>query len=517
VREWTEGTSLSAERVIMGVDVGSSSTKGVLVTVDGRLLAEAERPMVISRPRPGWAEQDADGDWWSAFVAVCRELLAATAGRPAAVGVSGLGPCLVAADGRARPLRPAILYGIDTRAAREIEELNARLGEAAILARCGSPLTSQSLGPKLAWLAREEPEAWTRTRHWFTCGSYLAYRLTGEYVLDHHSASQCGPLYDVRTNAWIDEWAAVTAPGLPMPHLAWPQETLGVVSPAAAEATGLPQGIPVASGTIDSWAEVAASGLRGSGEALLVYGTTMFLLEVGTAARPDARLWSTTSYKPGTRNLAGGIGAAGALATWLHGVTGAGSLDELFEEAAAAGPGAGGLLALPYFNGERTPLFDPDARGALFGLTTAHDRGHVLRALLEAAAFAVRHNLEVMAQAGASITALRASGGGARDGLWPGIVRDVTGLPQRRLNAGTGMATGAAAGSALLAAIALGEADLETSWARPEELRPPAPETSPLYDELYGLYRELYPATREQAHALARLQRRGDVPGGGAG
>jgi xylulokinase len=122
-----------------------------------------------------------------------------------------------------------------------------------------------------------------------------------------------------------------------------------------------------------------------------------------------------------------------------------------------------------------------------------------------------------MAQAGASISALRASGGGARDELWPGIVRDVTGLPQRRLNAGTGMATGAAAGSALLAAIALGEADLETSWARPEELRPPAPETSPLYDELYGLYRELYPATREQAHALARLQRRGDVPGGGAG
>ena len=358
---------------------------------------------------------------------------------------------------------------------------------------------------------------WARTRRWFTAGSYLAFRLTGEYVLDHHSASQCGPLYDVRANAWIAEWAEAAAPGLPLPRLAWPQEALGVVSAAAADETGLPQGVPVASGTIDSWAEVAASGLRGPGEALLVYGTTMFLLEVGTAARPDARLWSTTSFAPGARNLAGGIGAAGALATWFHGVAGAGSLDELFAEAAAAGPGAGGLLALPYFNGERTPLFDPDARGALLGLTTAHDRGHVLRALLEGAAFAVRHNLEVMAEAGASITKLRASGGGARDGLWPGIVSDVTGLPQSRLAADAGLATGAAAGSALLAAIALGEADLDTSWARPEELRPPAPQTAPLYEELYGLYRELYPATREQAHAIARLQRRGDAPGDEAG
>jgi len=501
----------------MGVDVGSGSTKGVLVTSSGRLLAEAERPMTIARPRPGRAEQDADGDWWDAFVAVCRELLAAGAGRPAAIGVSGLGPCLVAADGDGRPLRPAILYGIDTRAAREIEELDARLGQAAILERCGSPLTSQSLGPKLAWLACEEPQTWARTRRWFTAGSYLAYRLTGEYVLDHHSASQCGPLYDVHANVWIAEWAEATAPGLPLPRLAWPQEALGVVSAAAAEATGLPQGIPVASGTIDSWAEVVASGLRGPGEALLVYGTTIFLLEAGTAARPDARLWSTTSFEPGARNLAGGIGAAGALATWFHGVAGAGSLDELFGEAAAAGPGAGGLLALPYFNGERTPRFDPDARGALFGLTTSHDRGHVLRALLEGAAFAVRHNLEVMAEAGASITKLRASGGGARDGLWPGIVSDVTGLPQSRLAADAGLATGAAAGSALLAAIALGEADLDTSWARPEELRPPAPQTAPLYEELYGLYRELYPATREQAHALARLQRRGDAPGDEAG
>lgn len=489
--------------LFLGVDVGSSSTKGVLVDSSGHLLAEATRPHEIVYPRPGWAEQDPERDWWDGFVAVCRELLARGLGEVAAVGVSGLGPCVVAADATGRPLRPAILYGIDTRATREIAALTELFGAGEILARCGSPLTSQSAGPKLAWLARHEPEVWAATRRFFTAGSWLVHRLSGEYVLDHHSASQCGPLYDVRENRWADGWAAQVAAGLPLPRLAWAHETLGVVSAAAAAATGLPQGIPVAAGTIDSWAEVAASGLRGPGEALLVYGTTMFLIEVGTAAAPDPRLWSTVAFVPGQRNLAAGLATAGALAVWVRGITGDVSFETLFEEAAGAGPGAGGLLALPYFNGERTPLFDPDARGLLLGLTTSHTRGHVTRALLEGAALAVRHNLEVMREAGARVGALRASGGGARGDLWPQIVCDVTGLPQARL---AGHA-GAAYGDALLAAIAAGAAGLDTDWAAAATGFTPDPAAAPLYDELYGLYRELYPATASQAHALAALQR----------
>jgi xylulokinase len=494
--------------LFLGVDVGSSSTKGVLVRLGGGVLAEAERPHDIAHPRPGWAQQDPERDWWQGLVAVCRELLARGLGDVAAVGVSGLGPCVVAADAAGRPLRPAILYGIDTRATREIATLTELLGAGDILARCGSPLTSQSAGPKLTWLARHEPEVWAATRRFFTAGSWLANRLTGEYVLDHHSASQCGPLYDVRRNRWADDWAAEVAPGLPLPRLAWAHETLGVVSAEAAAATGLPKGIPVASGTIDSWAEVAASGLRGPGEALLVYGTTMFLIEVGTGAVPDPRLWSTTAFVPGQRNLAAGLATAGALAVWVRGIAGDVPFETLFEEAAGAGPGAGGLLALPYFDGERTPLFDPDARGLLIGLTISHTRGHVVRALLEGAAFAVRHNLDVMREAGARIGGLRASGGGARGRLWPQIVSDVTQLPQVRL---AGHA-GAAYGDALLAAIAAGAAGLDTAWAAVADRVAPDPAAAALYDELYGLYRQLYPATASQAHTLAALQRRANGP-----
>jgi xylulokinase len=179
------------------------------------------------------------------------------------------------------------------------------------------------------------------------------------------------------------------------------------------------------------------------------------------------------------------------------------SYDELYAEAAAAGPGAGGLLALPYFAGERTPLFDPDLRGAVVGLTAAHGRGHVFRALLEAAAYAVRHNLETMEEAGATIAALRSAGGGVAGALWPRIVSDVTGLAQD-VREGPGQA---GVGAALLAAVAVGAATLDTTWPQTIVRVEPDPDTTALYDELYGRFRELAAVTRPLAHALAAWQR----------
>ena len=491
------------EDLYLGLDVGSSSTKAVLAGVDGVMVADARVEHGISRPRPGWAEQDAERDWWGGALDVCRRVLTGRASRVRAVGVSALGPCVLAADEAGRPLRPAILYGIDSRAGAQVERLTAELGADEILARCGSRLSSQSAGPKIRWLADEEPEVWSRTRRVFGASSYLVSRLTGEYVLDHHSASHWAPLYDVHANAWIDEWAASVAPGLALPRLVWPQDGCGAVSREAAAATGLSEGTPVAAGSIDSWCEVAASGLRGPGEGLLVYGTSMFLTEVHSPARPDPRLWSTVGFAPGSLNIAAGVASAGALTSWLRDLTGEVPYETLYEEAAEAGPGAGGLLALPYFAGERTPLFDPDLRGAILGLTAAHGRGHLFRAFMEAAAFAVRHNLETTREAGATIAGLRSSGGGAMGALWPQIVSDVTGLAQD-VRPGPSRA---GVGAALFAAVAAGSASLQTSWPQPTEHVEPDPETTLLYDELYGRFSELAAATRPLAHALAVWQR----------
>ncbi len=259
----------------------------------------------------------------------------------------------------------------------------------------------------------------------------------------------------------------------------------------------------MAGGSVDSWCEVVASGLRGPGEGLLVYGTSMFLVEVHSPARADARLWTTVGFTPGSTNLAAGVASAGALTAWLRDLAGDADYDALYAEAAAAGPGAGGLLALPYFAGERTPLFDPDQRGAIIGLTAAHGRGHLFRAFMEAAAFAVRHNLETMREAGATVAALRSSGGGAGGALWPRIVSDVTGVGQD-VREGPSRA---GVGAALLAAICAGAATLETTWPQPAVSVVPDPGTAALYDRLYGWFRELATATRPLTHSLALWQR----------
>lgn len=488
--------------LLLGVDIGTSSSKGVLARPDGGIVATAQRPHGLSMPRPGWAEHDPEGVWWEDFVAICRELLERADDRVAAVCTSGIGACLLPADAAGNPLRPAILYGIDTRAAREIEELTGRYGERTILERCGSPLSSQAVGPKLLWLRRNEPGVWERTRKIFMASSFLVWRLTGEYVLDHHSASQCDPLYDLREYRWIGEWAEEIAPGLPLPRLLWPAEVAGRVTPEAARATGLPAGTPVAAGTIDAWSEGASVGVQRPGDLMLMYGTTMFIIEVVSEPLHHPGLWGTTGILPGTRNLAAGMATSGALTGWLREISGGLPYERLTEEAAAVAPGSDGLVVLPYFAGERTPLFDPKARGLIGGLTLSHTRGHLYRAVLEATAYGVRHIFESMREAGGGGGRLVAVGGGTKGGLWTQIVSDVTGrsqqLPEQTI--------GASYGDALLAARAVGLADEDTDWCTIADTVEPDPSNRGLYDELYRVYRELYPATREQMHRLAEMQ-----------
>jgi xylulokinase len=484
---------------LIGIDVGTSSVKGVACDRDGAILARAQQPLTTSMPRPGWVEQDAQRDWWDAVRAVAAPLLQA-APAPAAVCVTGLGPCVVPVDADGAPLRPAILYGVDTRASAEIAELEARLGAETIVARGGSRLTSQAIGPKLAWLARHEPDVWARTERLLGANAFAVDRLTGEYVLDHHSASQWDPLYDLHAGDWIEEWAQEIAPGKRLPRLLWPGEQAGTVTDDAAAQTAIPAGTPVAAGTIDAWAEALSAGVREPGDLMLMYGTTMFLVATVDAPRPDARLWSTAGVRPGTYSLAGGMATSGALTSWFKELVGADDFATLLDEAAAVPPGSDGLVVLPYFLGERSPLFDPDARGVIAGLTLRHGRGHIYRALLEATAYAVRHHLDVLAEIGASPRRVVAVGGGTQGGLWPQIVSDVTGVAQE-VPAET---IGAAYGAARLAADAAGLPGGD--WATPDHTVTPRPEAKATYDRLYAAYRELYPATRAQVHVLAALQ-----------
>jgi len=408
---------------------------------------------------------------------------------------------LLPTDAGGAPLREAILYGIDTRATREIDELTATFGAERILQRCGSPLTSQAVGPKLAWLRRNEPEVWARTKRFMMASSFIVHRLTGQYVLDHHSASQCDPLYDIATNSWIDEWCSEIAPGLVFPELLWPADVAGAVTAKASELTGIPAGTPVAAGTIDAWAEAVSVGVREPGDLMVMYGTTMFMVEVLDRPRSHPKLWGTTGVFPGTNNLAAGMATSGALTAWVRKLVGDLPYELLTQEASAVSPGSMGLIVLPYFAGERTPLFDPSARGLVIGLTLAHDRRHLYRAVLEGTAFGLRHNLEVMQTAGGGGRRLVAVGGGTKGGLWTQIVSNITGRAQEIPK----ITIGAAYGDAFLAGLGVRSVNRHAEWNPIGHIVQPETDTLATYAELYRTYRELYPATLKQMHALAAL------------
>jgi len=494
------GVSAVADEAVLAVDIGTSSSKGVLVASGGELLATAVRRHAVDRPQPGHVEMDGER-WWVELVELARELLAGRAVRVTAVGVSGMGPCVLLADENGTPLRPAILYGVDTRAEAEIEELTERYTVDAIRDRCGSLLSTQAVGPKLAWLERHEPDVFAAARLLFMPSSWLVHRLTGEYVLDHHSASQSTPLYDTVGGEWYEPWWSDLAGAIRPPRLAWSGEVAGTVSALAAVETGIPEGTPVIAGTIDAWAEAVSVDAHRPGDLMLMYGSTMFLVHTTDVMLTSPTLWSTVGVYPGSRNLAGGMATSGAVTEWLRDLFGDPSYAELLDEAAASGAGAHGLVVLPYFAGERTPIADPRARGVIAGLTLSHTRGDVYRAALESTAMGVRHNIEAMEAAGARIERVVAVGGGTQGRLWTQIVSDVTGRPQE-LPTHT---IGASYGSAFLAARAVAGASV-AGWNPVAEIVEPDTEQAAGYDERYTLYRELYASTRHVAHALSARQ-----------
>ncbi len=280
--------------------------------------------------------------------------------------------------------------------------------------------------------------------------------------------------------------------------MAWAGDIAGITNTAIA---GIPASTPVITGTIDAWTEAVSAGAQHPGDLMVMYGTTMFLISTVEHALAVPSMWGTVGALPGTRNLAGGMATSGALTGWLRDLAGSPEYESLLAEAQASGPGANGLLMLPYFAGERTPLMDPDARGVIAGLTLSHTRGDLYRAALEATALGVRHNVDALRDAGARVDRVVAVGGGTRGGLWTQIVSDVTGLPQVVPT----ITIGASYGAAYLAARTVVDVDI-ADWNPPRETVQPTPQRKSGYDELYALYRELYPATRPIVHALAARQ-----------
>lgn len=535
----------------LGIDIGTYSSKGVLVRSDGHIVARHDAAHDLSIPRPGWAEHDAEAVWWQDFTAISRAILEKSGVRPtdiAAVGSSGIAPCVLPLSAEGRPLRPAILYGIDTRATAEIEELNAELGAQWILAHTGTELSSQSAGPKILWIKHHEPEVWRSARYFVTSTSYLVYRLTGRLAIDHYTAAFCGPLYDLAGRDWSEAGCAPVCRPDKLAKPMWTTDVAGRVTGEAAAQTGLAEGTPVIAGTADAASEAVSAGVLDPGDTMVMYGSSVFIIRVFAEQPRGGVFWPAPFLFPGTFALAAGMSTTGAITQWFRRELGAAEVaaeeaggpnayGALASAAAEVAPGADGLLALPYFSGERTPLNDPDARGVVAGLTLSHTRAHLYRALLEGVAFGVRHNLEEMAGGGAGAeprggagkpgapsgaaaapvvtpdggvaTAfgagdLVAIGGGTANRLWMQIVADVLGRSHI-----VRTSPGASYGDAALAAVGVGALgrDEIAAWAPEGEVVAPASAAGAVYRRLYPLYRKLYAESAETVHAIVAAVR----------
>lgn len=487
----------------LGVDIGTFESKGVIVDGAGRVLAQASRPHRMLVPRPGWAEHRAEEDWWGDFTFIVKALLASTRIDPKAiraVATSAIGPCLLPLDSEGRPLMNGILYGVDTRASAEIAEMNATIGEAAILARSHNALSSQAVGPKILWLARNRPDLWARTEKLVTSTTYLTWRLTGRHVIDHYTAANFAPLYDMGRQDWNLDLAPICRREH-LPDLLWSTEIAGHVTPAAAAETGLAPGTPVTCGTIDAAAEAVSVGVTRPGEMMLMYGSTIFVIQIAAGPVSDPRLWHAPWLFPGQRAAMAGLATSGTLTHWLRDTFGRDLAPDtafaaLTEEAMASPKGAKGLICLPYFSGERTPLNDPLAKGCFFGLNLTHTRGDLYRAALEGIAAATRHIVDTYAEAGSPPSRVLAVGGGTKNAPWLQATSDFAGVEQQVCR----VTTGASYGDCWLAAQALGDPARIEDWNPVDQVIRPEP--VPAYARQYPLFLRLYEATKDIAHAL---------------
>ena len=486
---------------VIGLDIGTTSTIAIAVRVPDEILHMASRPVALSSPKPGWAEED-PAEWWANTCAVLRETIAALPEGPdslAGICVTGMLPAVVLLDAEGTVLRPSIQQS-DGRCGAEVEGLKRELDEAAFLNRTGNGVNQQLVAAKLRWIAKHEPDVFGRIATVFGSYDYVNWRLTGRRAVEQNWALEAG-FTEVATDRIADDLVALAGiPRSAVPDRTVTHEEMGRVSAEAAAATGLPEGLPVFGGAADHIASALAAGIASSGDVLLKFGGAGDIVVAAARALPDARLDLDYHLVPGLYAPNGCMAASGSALNWLAGLLGDANGEErphvaLDKLAGSVAAGSDGVLCLPYFLGEKTPIHDPLARGTFIGLTLGNGKGHIWRALLEGIAYGFRHHIDVLADMGHAPSRFFASDGGTKSRVWMQIMADVIGAPVQLLDNPYGSSVGAA----WVAAIGTG---LASDWngisslATRGALIEPNPENRTVYDNGYARYRATYEALK---------------------
>jgi xylulokinase len=506
----------------IGIDVGTSGTKTLLIDEKGAILASATVEYPLAHPKPGWAEQQPE-DWWRATVESIRKVLASSgvgAGEVKGLGLSGQMHGTVFLDAKHAVLRPAILW-CDQRTAAECDEITETIGAAALIKHTSNPALTGFSAPKILWLRRNEPDVYAKVRKVLLPKDYIRFRLSGELFGEVSDASGT-LLFDVTHRRWSDHVLDKLAiPKVWLPEVRESPELSTRLSVEAAKATGLKAGTPIVGGGGDQAAGGVGNGIVREGLVSSTIGTSGVVFASTASPKLDeqGRVHTFCHAVPATWHVMGVMLAAGGSFQWFRNVLGAEEAAEakargvstyrvLDEKAAKAPAGCEGLIFLPYLSGERTPHADPFARGVFFGLGPRHDKAALTRAVMEGVTYGLRDSLEIIRGMGVRIEQIRASGGGAKSELWRRMQADMFESPVVTIDKDEGPAFGVA----LLAAVGTGaygsvQEACETTIRVVSEVEPD-PAASAIYNEYYPIYRQLYRDLKERFKQTAGVVER---------
>lgn len=507
---------MEQQKYLLGFDVGTYESKGVICDFNGKIRASAASKHVLKSPYPGWAEHDPINDWWFDFKTVIRKVLddsGIKAEEIAAIGISAIMAAITPVDADYNPLRNAILYGIDTRCMDQIAELNAKIPHDKLL-EFGGPCTVEHFGPKILWIKQNEPEVYAKTKMFTVSAGFLTGKLTGVNCVDRYSIKSCVPMINQQTFEWDDEMCSLICPKEYMPKVTEKTYTVvGAVTAQAAKETGLAEGTAVICGTTDAGAEAVSVGVTNTNDIMLMYGSTAFYAAVSDKIVPGVDpLWVDDYVIDGLYSYTGGMATTGSLTRWIldnlapdlaerEKCGGPIGYSALFAEAESIPLGSDGLICLPYFSGERMPIQDPKAKGVFFGLNLRHKRGHLVKAALEGIGYGIDQNFQLLRQAGIPVETVTAVGGGTKSPLYLQTVSDICNIRQVVPE----ITIGASFGDALLAGLGIGVISSPQAikdMVKVKYVVEPDPERHAAYAPYKEMYRELYAGTKDIMHRL---------------
>lgn len=499
----------------MGIDTGTFESKGVIIDDQCNIIATHAAAHGMENPKPNYFEHDADGVWWHDFCEISNALLKKSGleGKDiTAVGASALGADCLPVDENCNPLRKAILYGIDARATEEMKWLTDYYGEEKIKSWYGRPLCSSDVMPKILWIKNNEPEVYEKTHKFLTGSSFITAKLTGNYTVDRFlGLASFNPLYNSDGSPNEETCRPICRPD----QLADVMNTIdiaGHVTKKAAEETGLLEGTPVIVGTDDAGAEAISTGVLQPGDMMLMFGSSLYMILCTDKLVNDDRIWREEFIIPNTFDISAGTNAAGTLTRWYRDniftdclekekETGINAYSQMIEGIDEIPAGSEGLITLPYFAGERTPINDPYAKGMLFGLTLKHTKQHMYRSALESVGYSIAQHFKIIEEHGVKINKIMAVGGGTKNPKWMQIIADITG----KSISTAGVTIGASFGDAMMAAMGIHYFDSFDSLSKiikRGESYTPNMENNKIYQKYQDIFEELYTSTKHLMHRL---------------